>query len=98
MCVNTDYRKDALNDVQIVVVPEDCDNYEGTVLDSSMPGFAGLVVSLETDSAGLKTGKVVIKESLIPSSESFFAAEFIVCLFSYQSSQISFWVQGLPKS
>lgn len=67
---NTDYRKDALNDVQIVVVPEDCDNYEGTVLDSSMPGFAGLVVSLETDSAGLKTGKVVIKESLIPSSES----------------------------
>ena len=67
---NTDYRKDALNDVQIVVVPETCDNYENTILDSSLPGFAGLVVSLETDSQGLKTGNVKIKESLVPSTEA----------------------------
>jgi len=67
---NTDYRKDALNDVQIVVVPDSCDMYERTVLDSSLPGFAGLIVSLENDSQGLKTGKVKIKESNIPSSEA----------------------------
>ena len=67
---NTDYREDSLNDVQIVVVPEDCDNYEGTILDSSLPGFAGLIVSLETDAQGLKTGNVKIKESNIPSSEA----------------------------
>ena len=67
---NTDYRKDALNDVQIVVVPDNCDSYENTVLDSSLPGFAGLIVSLETDSQGLKTGNVKIKESLVPSTES----------------------------
>jgi len=67
---NTDYREDALNDVQIVVVPEECDHYDGTVLDSSLPGFAGLIVALETDSAGLKTGKVIIKESLVPSTEA----------------------------
>ena len=67
---NTDYRNDALNDVQIVVVPDTCDNYENTVLDSSLPGFAGLVVSLETDSQGLKTGNVKIKECLVPSTEA----------------------------
>jgi len=66
---NADYRKDALNDVQIVVVPEDCDNYEDTILDSSLPGFAGLIVSLETDSQGMGTGNVKIKESLITSTE-----------------------------
>ena len=67
---NSDYREDALNDVQIVVVPEECDSYEGTILDSSLPGFAGLIVSLETDSQGLKTGNVKIKESLVPSTEA----------------------------
>lgn len=67
---NTDYRKDALNDVQIAVVPDNCDIYDDTILDSSLPGFAGLVVSLEADAQGLTTGKVKIKESNVPSTEA----------------------------
>jgi len=62
---NTSYRGDALSDVSIVVVPSDCDDYEGTVLDSSLPGFTGLIVALETDSQGLKTGNVILKECLV---------------------------------
>lgn len=65
---NTSYREDALNDVSIVVVPSDCDDYEDTVLDSSLPGFSGLIVALETDSQGLKTGEVILKECLITST------------------------------
>lgn len=67
---NTSYREDALNDVSIVVVPSDCDAYEDTVLDSSLPGFSGLVVALETDANGLKTGNVIVKECLISSAEA----------------------------
>ncbi len=67
---NTSYREDALKDVSIVVVPDNCDNYEGTILDSSLPGFAGLIVALETDAQGLKTGKVVVKECLVSSAEA----------------------------
>jgi len=66
---NTSYRKDALCDVSIAVVPSDCDDYEGTILDSSLPGFTGLIVALETDSAGLKTGNVILKECLINTTE-----------------------------
>lgn len=67
---NSSYRKDALNDVSIVVVPSDCDDYEGTILDSSLPGFSGLVVALETDSEGLKTGNVIVKECLAASGDA----------------------------
>lgn len=66
---NTSYREDALNDVSIVVVPSDCDDYEDTVLDSSLPGFSGLIVALETDSQGLKTGEVILKECLVTSTD-----------------------------
>ena len=62
---NTSYRKDALSDVSIAVVPNDCDDYDGTILDSSLPGFTGLIVALETDNQGLKTGKVILKECLV---------------------------------
>ncbi len=67
---NASYRNDALSGVNIVVVPSDCDDYEDTVLDSSLPGFAGMVVALETDSNGLKTGNVLVKECLTTSPEA----------------------------
>lgn len=66
---NTSYRDDALKDVSIVVVPGDCDDYEDTVLDSSLPGFTGLIVALETDRDGLKTGNVILKECLVNTTE-----------------------------
>lgn len=51
---NESYREDALYDVDIVIVPSDCDEYEDSVLDSSLPGFSGLIVTV--DNAG--TAKV----------------------------------------
>ena len=62
---NESYRDDALKDVNIVVVPSDCDAYEDTVLDSSLPGFSGLVVSVEEDgSAKVKTCLATSPEAL----------------------------------
>lgn len=59
---NASYRGDALYDVDIVIVPEDCDGYEDSVLDSSLPGFSGLIVSLgsgkDSSENGNKTAKV----------------------------------------
>ena len=62
---NESYREDSLKDVNIVVVPSDCDDYEDTVLDSSLPGFSGLVVSVEEDgSARVKTCLATSPEAL----------------------------------
>ena len=62
---NEAYREDALKDVNIVVVPGDCDAYEDTVLDSSLPGFSGLVVSVKEDgSAKVKTCLATSAEAL----------------------------------
>ncbi len=62
---NETYREDSLKDVNIVVVPGDCDDYEDTVLDSSLPGFSGLVVSVEEDgSAKVKTCLATSAEAL----------------------------------
>ena len=46
---NADYRKDALNDVDIVIVPNNCDDYDDSVLDSSLPGFSGFIVALDNN-------------------------------------------------
>ena len=61
---NESYRTDALKNVNIVVVPEDCDAYEDTVLDANLPGFSGLVVSL------LENGTAKVKTCLATSSEA----------------------------
>ena len=62
---NEAYREDALKNVNIVVVPNDCDDYEDTVLDSSLPGFSGLVVNVEEDgSAKVKTCLATSAEAL----------------------------------
>lgn len=62
---NVSFRDDALKGVNIVVVPTDCDNYKGTVLDSSLPGFSGFIVTLDESSRMAK-----VKECLASSSEA----------------------------
>lgn len=61
---NTDYRDDALYDVDIVIVPGDCDDYEDSVLDSSLPGFSGLIVAVESN------GTAKVKACLATSPEA----------------------------
>lgn len=61
---NVSYREDSLKDVNIVVVPSDCDDYEDSVLDSSLPGFSGLIVTLEDG------GSAKVKECLATSPEA----------------------------
>lgn len=60
---NVSYRENALCDVDIVIVPKDCDAYEDTVLDSSLPGFSGLIVSVDGK------GKAEVKACLAGSLE-----------------------------
>lgn len=64
---NVSYRDDSLKDVKVVVVPNDCDDYEGSVLDSSLPGFSGLVVGIDRD------GNVQVKACLASSTEALLA-------------------------
>lgn len=61
---NASYRENALYDVNVVIVPENCDDYDGTVLDSSLPGFSGLVVSVDGK------GNAKIKECLAGSVDA----------------------------
>lgn len=61
---NTNYREDALYDVDIVIVPNDCDDYDDSVLDSSLPGFSGLIVTLDDN------GTVKVKACLAASPEA----------------------------
>lgn len=61
---NTTYREDALYDVDIVIVPSDCDDYDDSVLDSSLPGFSGLIVALENN------GNAKVKACLSTSPEA----------------------------
>lgn len=60
---NPSYRENALYDVDVVIVQKDCDAYEGTVLDSSLTGFSGLVVTVDGN------GKAKVKACLASSAE-----------------------------
>ena len=60
---NGSYREDSLYDVDVVIVPGDCDDYDGSVLDSALPGFQGFIVAIDG-------GKLDVKECLATSQEA----------------------------
>ncbi len=68
---NSAYRDDALCDVDIVIVPSDCDDYDDSVLDSSLPGFQGLIVTLDNGTATVKECHATSAESLNALTKTF---------------------------
>lgn len=66
---NDEYRKDVLYNVLFAVVPEECEQFDNTVLDKDKLGFSGLIMYKEKDSSGNETGNLIVKENYIFSEE-----------------------------
>ncbi len=78
---NTEYRENALSDVDVVIVPKDCDDYENSILDSSLPGFSGMIVTLNNDgTANVKACLATSAESLeaLPKSFVFYGKSYSI--------------------
>ena len=61
---NSTYREDSLYDVDIVIVPDDCDDYDNSVLDSSLPGFQGFIVAIDNENMEVKECLATSQEAL----------------------------------